>query len=299
MDLALLDRVLAERGEPAYRARQVWEWTARGVGSYEEMTTLPKALRAALAESVPFSTLEVVTERRSRDGTVKTLFRTADGVAHQARVLVSGVGQLNRPAYPEIPGLDQFAGTTFHSARWNHAHDLAGEHVAVIGEQARRCSEIVDELMNFAKPDPPQRRRFKLGEAVALWVAHWIEQGQLSRSQVDLEISDEAYVEADPRQIQGVFDELLKNALSAAPPESRRLTINCGRGPSDDRVALTVADNGQGMPPEVLEKARDPFFSHRSAGRRGFRSRAAERSRPPPAPRPTPSRRSSRHLDRS
>jgi 23S rRNA (adenine2503-C2)-methyltransferase len=79
MDLALLDQVLADRGEPAYRARQVWEWVARGAASYEEMTTLPKGLRAALAERVPFSTLEVVTERRSRDGTVKALFRTSDG----------------------------------------------------------------------------------------------------------------------------------------------------------------------------------------------------------------------------
>jgi 23S rRNA (adenine2503-C2)-methyltransferase len=79
VDLALLERSLADRGEPAYRARQVWEWTARGSGSYDEMTTLAKPLRAALAEEVPFSTLEVVTQREARDGTVKTLFRTHDG----------------------------------------------------------------------------------------------------------------------------------------------------------------------------------------------------------------------------
>jgi 23S rRNA (adenine2503-C2)-methyltransferase len=79
MDLALLESMLAARGEPAYRARQVWEWTARGVESYDEMTTLPKALRESLTAAVPFSTLELVTERESRDGTVKTLFRTADG----------------------------------------------------------------------------------------------------------------------------------------------------------------------------------------------------------------------------
>ena len=78
MDLALLERTLAEQGEPAYRARQVWEWSARGAPSYEEMTTLPKALRASLTEAVPFSTLEVVTERESKDGTVKVLFRTHD-----------------------------------------------------------------------------------------------------------------------------------------------------------------------------------------------------------------------------
>ena len=79
MDLELLESTLAERGEPGYRARQVWEWTSRGAASYDDMTTLPKALRGALAELVPFSTLEVVTEREARDGTVKALFRTADG----------------------------------------------------------------------------------------------------------------------------------------------------------------------------------------------------------------------------
>ena len=79
MDLALLGTTLAERGEPAYRGRQVWEWTTRGVSSYEEMTTLPKALRASLPDAVPFSTLELVTERESRDGTIKALFRTMDG----------------------------------------------------------------------------------------------------------------------------------------------------------------------------------------------------------------------------
>src|ERR687895_714720 len=79
MDLALLERALAERSEPEYRARQVWEWVARGAESYDEMTTLPKSLRSALAEEVPLSTLEVVTEREARDGTEKVLFETVDG----------------------------------------------------------------------------------------------------------------------------------------------------------------------------------------------------------------------------
>jgi 23S rRNA (adenine2503-C2)-methyltransferase len=79
VDLALLDSTLAALGEPAYRARQVWEWTARGAGSYDEMTSLPARLRTTLAEEVPFSTLRVVTEREARDGTVKTLFETHDG----------------------------------------------------------------------------------------------------------------------------------------------------------------------------------------------------------------------------
>jgi 23S rRNA (adenine2503-C2)-methyltransferase len=79
MDLALLEATLRERGEPCFRARQVWEWTARGAVGYDAMTNLPRALRSELAAVVPFSTLSVETERESRDGTVKTLFRTDDG----------------------------------------------------------------------------------------------------------------------------------------------------------------------------------------------------------------------------
>jgi 23S rRNA (adenine2503-C2)-methyltransferase len=77
MDLALLQQSLA--GHPAYRAKQVWEWAARGAASYDEMTNLSAALRARLAEQVPFSTLEVADQAHSSDGTIKTLFTTHDG----------------------------------------------------------------------------------------------------------------------------------------------------------------------------------------------------------------------------
>jgi 23S rRNA (adenine2503-C2)-methyltransferase len=79
MDLELLESTLAARGEPAYRARQVWEWAARGVASYEEMSNLPKPLRATLAADVPFSSLALDDTAHSVDGTEKALFATADG----------------------------------------------------------------------------------------------------------------------------------------------------------------------------------------------------------------------------
>ena len=75
----LLDETLAARGEPRFRAGQVWEWTTRGAAGYDAMTNLPAPLRTALAEEVPFSTLEPATQAESKDGTVKTLFRTHDG----------------------------------------------------------------------------------------------------------------------------------------------------------------------------------------------------------------------------
>ncbi|HZR93711.1 MAG TPA: 23S rRNA (adenine(2503)-C(2))-methyltransferase RlmN [Gaiellaceae bacterium] len=79
MDLARLEETLAARGEPRYRARQVWSWAARGATGFDGMTDVPAALRAALADEVPFSTLALEAEARSRDGTVKALFSTHDG----------------------------------------------------------------------------------------------------------------------------------------------------------------------------------------------------------------------------
>jgi 23S rRNA (adenine2503-C2)-methyltransferase len=84
MDLQLLEQTLADRGEPTFRARQVWAWAARGARGYEEMTNLPTALREALAREVPFSALQLEQEAHSHDGTVKALFATTDGRALEA-----------------------------------------------------------------------------------------------------------------------------------------------------------------------------------------------------------------------
>jgi 23S rRNA (adenine2503-C2)-methyltransferase len=79
VDRVLLAERLAALSEPGYRAEQVWAWAARGVGSYDEMTNLPRRLRRELARDVPFSTVALAAQAESRDGTVKALLRTRDG----------------------------------------------------------------------------------------------------------------------------------------------------------------------------------------------------------------------------
>src|SRR6478672_4677435 len=59
--------------------------------------------------------------------------RLDDGSTDECHVLVSGVGFLNVPRYPDWPGLDGFEGPKFHTARWEHQHDLTGKVVAVVG----------------------------------------------------------------------------------------------------------------------------------------------------------------------
>jgi cation diffusion facilitator CzcD-associated flavoprotein CzcO len=62
--------------------------------------------------------------------------RLSGGAEHEADVLIAATGQLSRPSRPTVPGLETFRGTVFHSAQWQHEHDVTGERVAVIGTGA-------------------------------------------------------------------------------------------------------------------------------------------------------------------
>ena len=80
MTLEELTAWLGERGQPAFRARQVFQWLYRGVTSFGEMSDLPKALRQTLEESCLLTVPQVERKQVSRlDGTVKYLWRLGDG----------------------------------------------------------------------------------------------------------------------------------------------------------------------------------------------------------------------------
>ena len=80
MTLPELSALLKEMGQPAFRAKQLYGWLHRGVRSYEEMTNLPGALRAELAEKYPIHAPTVVRRQESqKDGTIKYLWQLSDG----------------------------------------------------------------------------------------------------------------------------------------------------------------------------------------------------------------------------
>ncbi len=88
MDINLLESTLSELGEPRYRAGQVWKWTARGATGFSDMSNLPLSLRQTLDREVPFSSLVLEREAHASDGTIKALFRTADGRPVEAVLMV-------------------------------------------------------------------------------------------------------------------------------------------------------------------------------------------------------------------
>jgi len=82
---------------------------------------------------------------------------TRDGQRYSARVLVSGMGGLSTPAYPAIKGLEKFKGKTFHSADWDHAYDLKGKRIAVIGTGASAIQFVPQIARDVARLDLYQR----------------------------------------------------------------------------------------------------------------------------------------------
>ncbi|WP_270070188.1 flavin-containing monooxygenase [Streptomonospora mangrovi] len=85
---------------------------------------------------------------------------TTTGGVFTAQFLISGCGPLADPAIPDIPGLESFQGTVFHSAAWRHDHDLTGRRVAVVGTGASavqfvpEIQPVVGELKLFQRTPP-------------------------------------------------------------------------------------------------------------------------------------------------
>jgi cation diffusion facilitator CzcD-associated flavoprotein CzcO len=73
----------------------------------------------------------------------------SDGTTSTCQVLISAVGFLNVPRYPDWPGLETFRGPTFHTARWEHEHDLTGRRVAVVGTGST-AAQLVPEIAPIA-----------------------------------------------------------------------------------------------------------------------------------------------------
>jgi cation diffusion facilitator CzcD-associated flavoprotein CzcO len=123
----------------------------------------------ALRPHLRFGTAVVAASWSDADATWD--LELADGEHVTADVVVSGLGQLNRPNIPDIAGLSDFEGTVFHSARWDHDHDLTGERVAIIGigasaiqfvpQVAKAAGQLTlfQRSVNYVAPKPDRAYR--------------------------------------------------------------------------------------------------------------------------------------------
>jgi cation diffusion facilitator CzcD-associated flavoprotein CzcO len=90
-----------------------------------------------------------VEEARWSDDAQRWFVRT-NREAFEAEILVAGAGPLHLPKIPKLPGLESFGGTYFHTAQWNHEHDLKGRRVAVVGTGSSSI-QLVPEIQPLVK----------------------------------------------------------------------------------------------------------------------------------------------------
>jgi len=138
----------------------------------------------------------------------------------------------------------------------------------VIITQAKRASEIITELMDFAKPVKPQRKMTDLVELLRSGVESFTQTHHLQNDQIEVEIkegAEKAY--CDRQQLASAIKEIMINSLEASTPGDLRIKIQMVAEDDGQYIQIRISDNGSGMEASVLNRALDPFFSSRKAGR--------------------------------
>ncbi len=135
--------------------------------------------------------------------------------------------------------------------------------VGVIQQEARRIDDIVRQFLEFARPPRLAPRAVDLrdflqsaGEAARALAA--------SRGvALDVDAARAGEAEADPGQLRQVLDNLLRNAIEATPPGGRVLLTGTSSGRGH---AIEVRDTGAGIPPDVLPRVFDLYFTTKPEG---------------------------------
>ncbi len=142
----------------------------------------------------------------------------------------------------------------------------------MISDKAHECSGIVTELMDFARPRPPQAVPLDARDLLTEAREEWLKSGRLTATRLRLDIPAEfdaaaSRIAGDLEQLKTVLRELISNAADAVDARQGTIVLRLRSGFDPEMLELQVVDDGCGMAPVVLQRAFDPFFSHRAAGR--------------------------------
>ena len=161
---------------------------------------------------------------------------------------------------------DQF-GLTDRLVTQLTAHHVTDELQALVKDGLygiTQMSEIVTNLKNFSRLDRSKVGSCNLNEGLdnTLMLA----KHELKRHAVKKNFGDIPPITCSPSQINQVFLNLINNAAQAIDPGPGLITITTRRE-GDRHIAVEVADNGNGIPPEILPKIFDPFFTTKDVGK--------------------------------
>ncbi len=221
-----------------------WSLALRTAQIREESRTLTEQLAEANRQ------LHSVQSELLRSRTLVSMGEMAAGAAHE----------MNNPL-AVISGRAQLLASQLSDPRMKHA-------AQAIFEQSHRLSQIITDLMGFAKPEPARPETTDLAELVARAVHDAKALSDPADRTIEVTMGEVPQISADPRQMCDALVEVIDNAIRATDEKTGAVAIHAAYDSYSSRVVLSVTDNGCGMDEQTLKRAFDPFFSSKPAGRR-------------------------------
>lgn len=179
------------------------------------------------------------------------------GVAHEMRNLLAIIQLQARMLYQKQPDTPQFQ-----------------ESLAIVQDQAKRMAHLVDNLLAFGDLRKPQMEHADVNALLRYVVSLQADQSYGEPFQVTTNLdANLPQIQADPFQLEQVFVNLINNAREAMTEEQgpRELVISTAtahsRNSDSPKILIRFADNGPGIPPEVMPYVFDPFFTTKKPGK--------------------------------
>jgi signal transduction histidine kinase/HD-like signal output (HDOD) protein len=213
-----------------------------------EIHTAARRLSDDLAENN--RRLQQVQAELLRSRTLASIAEMAAGAGHELNgplAVISGRAQMLQRRAPD---------------------DEVSDNLQLVIDKASEASQIVKDLMDFAKPRPLDCRAVQLKPFLEQLREKWLGEFNISAARLRVDVSPGLpVVSADAEQLKIVFRELVRNALEATAQNEGVITVAVRPAVSEAYVEVAVQDTGYGMAPPVMQRAFDPFYSHRPAGR--------------------------------
>jgi signal transduction histidine kinase len=220
-----------------------------------------ETIRRDLDEQVKLRTQEAV--RIERLASVGFL---AAGVAHEINNPLASIAMCAESLQNRVP--------PFLASAPDHPNvEIIERYLQMIQEEAFRCKEITEKLLDFSRMEKEYRTRTNLTSLVFGMVEMIMQQPRYKGRKVNFDMPEPVFASVNPQEMKQVAINLLTNALDALPEKDTATdgTIDDGKimvrlRASQHQVVLTMEDNGCGMSAETLRNIFEPFYTNRKGG---------------------------------
>jgi signal transduction histidine kinase/HD-like signal output (HDOD) protein len=218
------------------------------------------ALRTAQVREEARQLAEQLAETNRQLHRVQNQITRSKAMISVGEMAAGAAHEMNNPL-AIISGRSQLLAAQLSDPKQKHAATL-------IYEQSHRLSEIITEMMDFAKPEPPAPHEAEVAELIerALHVAKM--QVELADRTIEVTMGELPRVCVDGRQVTASLMEVMENAIHATEAHGGHVSIHAAYEASSGQVVIQVSDDGCGMDEVAVKRAFDPFYSFRPAGRR-------------------------------